>query len=395
MSGPLDRAGNGDPAPECDVIFTAVALGFCLTRVVQEQPFSFDADPSSVGNDSPTTAAAALYITDLLERAGHRNASQFVSAGVSPTHQTFGSRAFITGRAGGQSMTPNNRNRALVSRHAQAMSVWEATTASNGPMAFGEAEEGLGQYHSYGAYTGMIDDPIDNHTLIQPTLRRVIDDPSRWSPNRGALWGLIGTNNNGGEFGDNLSSDPQKGMGPVRKHKGIVQYVHGMSWAMREAIRWGPWCNAYEMAVGPRTTKRASCFACTTYMWANGFPASSSHLGRGESWGTLPDGTLGGGEDHSHSDYGEGEIEKAIARSMNIRWNTEIYHFLRQGARLLERHRVNMDNAHRNALQLLSTAMSVRGAGDMVTGGNLFLDALTWHENDAKRIIRTLSPGEG
>jgi hypothetical protein len=82
-------------------------------------------------------------------------------------------------------------------------------------------------------------------------------------------------------------------MGPLRQQHGVVQYIHGMSWAMREAIRWGPWCTAYEIAVGSKTRKLASCFACTTYMWASGFPAFSTHLGRGESWGVLSDGTLG------------------------------------------------------------------------------------------------------
>jgi hypothetical protein len=123
---------------------------------------------------------------------------------------------------------------------------------------------------------------------------------------------------------------------------------------------------------------------------AAGFPASSTHIGRGESWGTLPGGTLGGGEDHAFSGGGEGGSEQQIARSMNIRWHTQIYHYLRQGSRLLERHRLAMTPAHRAAAVLLASYVDQNGAGALVTGGNLFLDAITFHKNDTLRLIHTL-----
>jgi len=144
------------------------------------------------------------------------------------------------------------------------------------------------------------------------------------------------------------------------------------------------------MAVGSKTRKLASCFACTTYMWASGFPASSTHLGRGESWGVLPDGTLGAGEDHTFSDESEGASEQAIARSMNIRWHTQIYHFLRQGSRLFEGYRLAMSPGHRTAADLLAQRVERPGADGLVNGGNLFLDALTFHKNDTDRLLATL-----
>jgi hypothetical protein len=384
--GPLDRLG-GDAEKEADVIFTAVVLGFGLTRAIQEQPFSFDMqpvdDPGAAEKDLSKLRAAVAGMTRLLQRSGVDKAERYISSDLTPGYKGMDSN-LITGRAGGEHLTPEQRRRPLLDEQAANMGRWEHNSSQPGAEQFG------GQYHGVGAYTGMIDDPVGSHTLIQPTLRRVINDPSRWNPRPDALWGLIGTNNAGGETGVNLNEDPNIGMGPLRQHQGVVQYIHGMSWAMREAIRWGPWCTAYEMAVGSKTRKLASCFACTTYMWASGFPASSTHLGRGESWGVLPDGTLGAGEDHTFSDESEGASEQAIARSMNIRWHTQIYHFLRQGSRLLEGHRLAMSPGHRTAADLLAQRVERPGADGLVNGGNLFLDALTFHKNDTDRLLATL-----
>lgn len=383
MSGPLNRLG-GDAETEADVIFTAVVLGFSLTRVIQQQPFSFDMDlVGATAADFDALGRAFAGINALLRRSGINDAERYITAGASPENRGMANN-LITARAGGEHLTPEQRNRPMVDPGARGMGAWENASAQPGGTQY------RGQYHGIGAYTGMIDDPIGSHTLIQPTIRRVITDPARWSPNNDVLWGLIGTNNNGGEFGGNLSDDPNQGMGPLRRHRGIVQYVHGMSWAMREAVRWGPWCTAYEMAVGARTVKLASCFPCSTYMWASGFPASSTHLGRGESWGTLPDGTLGAGEDHTFSGAGEGAAEQEIARSMNVRWHTQIYHFLRQGSRLLERHRLAMTPRHRDAAVLLARYVENQGAAALTTGGNLFLDAITFHKNDTARINATM-----
>jgi hypothetical protein len=45
----------------------------------------------------------------------------------------------------------------------------------------------------------------------------------------------------------------------------------------------------FEIALGENTTKVSSCFACSAYMAANGKPATSTHLGRGDNW-NIPDG---------------------------------------------------------------------------------------------------------
>lgn len=392
MSGPLDWK-DGNAECECDVIFAAAVLGFTLTRVVLDQSFTFDmANPKSFPNlDDAVREFAGLHqavraVTQMIEESGFGNASVVVGASVGPEYKGL-DQNLVVGLPGGERLHPKQRLRAMRDLFAQAMGEWEYKSA------LPEGVYSCGQYHGNGAYTGMIDDQIGHHTLIQPTLRRVICDPYRWNPNPAGIWGLIGTDNMGGEFGDNLSSDIRLGMGTLRRHCGIVQYVHGMSWAMREAIRWGPWVTAYEMAVGEKTQKLSSCFACTTYMWATGYPASSTHLGRGASWGVLPDGTLGEGEDHEFSGGKEGENEKAIAGSMNVRWKSHMFHFVAQGTKLLEKHKPAMSPGHRIAADLLTQHVQMWGNADLASAGNLFLDAMTYHKNDTKRLLDTLCPG--
>jgi hypothetical protein len=383
MSGPLDH-NNGNAEVESDVIFTAVILGFSLTRVVQAQPFSFDMELTP-GPNAAVSLDQLNYVVRgiraILRRSGIRADANLIS-GIAPQHQNNTSD-LITGRTGGQHLTPDDRNRPMTDQSALNMGAWERQSSQPHAVCY------QGQYHGRGAYTGMIDDPIGHHTLTQPTIREVINDPNRWNPTGAGVWGLIGTNNLGGEWGPNLNNHPSQGMGPLAQHNGVVQYVHGMSWAMREAVRWGPWCNAYEMAVGVQTTKLASCFPCTTYMYAAGFPPSSCHIGRGESWGILPDGSLGVGCNHTFSAGAEGQAERNIASSINIRWHSQIFHYLQQGARLLRRHRVAMDNPHRQAALALDRHIENLGVAGLRNGGNLFLDAITFHKNDTQRLMDT------
>jgi hypothetical protein len=379
--GPLGVRGLA-PAIETDVIFPATVLGFAMSRVLVEQPFSFDTEP---GNDDAKAKVERVVaaVNDVLVRHGIKRPGRYIEAGVSLPHGGETGN-LITGRPGGFAERALERNRDFVNERARDMGLWDYHEAADP-----DREKYLGQYYSYGAYTGMIDDPVGSHTLVQPTLRRVIDDPGRWQPSK--LWGLVGTDNRGGEFGDNLSTDPYKGFGPLRRHEGIVQYVHGMSWAMREAVRWGPWCTPFEMAVGPKTTKRASCFACTTYMYAAGFPPSSTHIGSCISWGPLPDGTLGRSEDHEFSDGGEGEVERSIARAFNATWHGQMYHYLRQGAALLAH--ATLSPAYREAAAALASRFERVDAAQMLTGGNLFLDAITFHKPDTARLLDTLCGG--
>ncbi len=61
-------------------------------------------------------------------------------------------------------------------------------------------------------------------------------------------------------------------------------YVHGMIQAIYAAAASGFKGITIEVAVGEKTTKLASCFGCTTFMYAADRPPDAIHLGRAESW---------------------------------------------------------------------------------------------------------------
>src|SRR5262249_50803674 len=67
----------------------------------------------------------------------------------------------------------------------------------------------------------------------------------------------------------------------------IAMYTHGMIQAIYKAYGLGPNCEPYEIAVGDVTKKMASCLTCSLFMYATGYPPTSIHLGRGESWAPL------------------------------------------------------------------------------------------------------------
>lgn len=352
---------------EADVIVTSTIVGFSATRILQNQPFSFDMESPADWAGMPDTGKdskaefieqwqmfldALSSISEVI-RGNGLDASKVKDA-QSPDWEPG---AIITGRAGGASSG---------GRHMSVKSVAARQSIEE------EAYFPVG-YSGRGAYTGTIDDPCYDHTFRQPTKRRVITDRKRWNPGV-PYWGLI--LGHLGLASPNLDPDPKIGMGPFKPgwdgQRGVVAYTHGMSWAMREAVRHGPWCTPYEIATGSGTTKMASCFPCTTYMYAAGFPPSSIHLGRGESWAPLPD------------DDGDDEYQ-AISRSINARWNIDVHHYLELGARMMTGRCAT--TAHERALGLLREALD---RTPLLEGGNLLLDAITVHDSDWKRIGRTL-----
>lgn len=354
---------------EADVILTAVMVGFSATRILQKQPFSFDIE-CPADWQSKSADKQREFLTEWQQFLNNLSALSEVLRinGLDPKHlkdaqsPEWAPGALITGRAGGAAT--GGKHMSVQSAVAQNWIDYEATN----PVG----------YCGRGAYTGTIDDPTHHTGYRQPTKRRVITDPKRWNPNQ-PYWGLIDRKNAGGPGASvNLSTDPKVGMGPFRPPwngaSGVVGYTHGMSWAMREAIRRGPWCTPYEIAAGSVTTKMASCFACTTYMYAAGFPPSSIHLGRGESWAPLP-------EDEGDADYDR------ISKAINIRWNIEIHHYLKLGGQMLQLSGPLATSAHQSALGLLREAVD---RVPIAEGANLMLDALTVHESEWKRLGRTL-----
>lgn len=415
---------------EADVIVTAVVLGFAGTRWHQNQPFSFDYEHPNVEDFRKWQAADSnpqaeddddeiKFLKEIQEFMNVMSAMTFVIEKTEPKIGPFlregqsaagYAGALITGRAGGQGLGSTERHKNIASERARRYRKW---VVEDPELA------GTRVYEGRGAYTGLMDDPVNDRILVQSTKRVIDQNIYRWHPgeigNEDYMpWGLIRDLrpvNKGGDRDINLREDRDKGLGPLPKGKEELDdderigYIHGMSSAIVQSIANGPWCTPYEIATGDLTTKMASCFACTTYMYAAGFPPSSIHLGRGESW-VPPSDDLISGETTDLYPYND-----RVVKSVLTRWHTEIHHYLMLGAAYLK-NAINSQKAEQQALDEAGIELDVidyvnpthhQAIDDLEAklkdvilfeskGGNLFLDALTVHQSDWKRIWNTLKP---
>jgi hypothetical protein len=184
----------------------------------------------------------------------------------------------------------------------------------------------------------------------------------------------------GMHFADGFQHWP-KNNGALDAGKDVVGYTHGMIQAIYDVKLWenengkGKGGTPYEIAVGNETTKLASCFPCAVFMEANGFPASSTHLGRGESWCPMYP---------VHTPVSNKQ-DKA-RKDCNDKWAVYCSTIMNSGVSLMdglvtEDHRASF-NALRNSV--------IRSYG--YTCANLILDALTVHDKEQSRIKRVLIP---
>ncbi|HKQ77852.1 MAG TPA: hypothetical protein VJ810_29410 [Blastocatellia bacterium] len=418
---------------EADVIVTAVVLGFIGTRYHLNQPCRFDHEhpsPASyengyygdVGYRKMKRAKEEEFLKEFQDFQHVMSAMSFVLDKSEPGMGAFlkGSQsaewvpgALITGRAGGQMMEADERHREMQKESskekAKIVTEMQKSLLAAGPDSL---------YVGKGAYTGMIDDPVNGAVVIQRTKRVIDPDENRWKPGAGVSetpWGLIVALDKD-KKNTHLESLEKGGLGELRdefnafKDGERVGYIHGMTAAINKCISAGPWCTPYELATGTDTTKMASCFACTTYMYATGFPPSSTHLGRGESW-VPPKPKLVSGEkiDAEMPRY----LIEQISKPLVERWHWEIHHYLQLGHKYLsnaikvqkdEKKKLENAKIERNIIHYVNEDHSplvdklgealIAIAVDKISevGGNLFLDALTVHDSDWKRVMRTLQP---
>ncbi len=277
----------------------------------------------------------------------------------------------------------------------------------------------LPQYVGYGAYTGFVDndntegetDPVGPRS----TARFLVGAPAhpdpvphpRWLPAEGSPlwatrgrrgedsrvpWGMIGGENAGdppqdpsvasnradeitvamgsGGYGMSFEGDP----GP----DDVVGYTHGMIQAIYKAYDLGPSCTPYEIAVGDVTKKLASCIACTLFMCATGYPPTSIHLGRADSWAPLYAPYNPGGTALAHED--------AVIRDLNNAWYSSCDQFVRTGLAALTDAAVA--DSHRAARD--AVADYVQRHTDPTVCAVLSLDAVALNDQHVDRLDRTL-----
>jgi hypothetical protein len=176
-----------------------------------------------------------------------------------------------------------------------------------------------------------------------------------------------------------LQSQGMAYVGSPPTREDILGYTHGMIQAVYKAYSLGPACAPYEIAVGKVTTKLASCFACTMFITALGYPPSSGHLGRGESWAPMYEPYNPGASQEPN--------ERAVIRDLNTAWSLACGQWLRYGIGVLAQAKVA--KSHAAALGELSTFVDSRRIDPSVCA-TLILDALTVHDKEIDRIDRTL-----
>ena len=420
--GIISDASDSDPVMEADVIMTAVALGFSASRVKGGSPVRFDIDPRDKDKDwagflkvvTKIDKAVGDYLKkNKLEPAGK------VAAGLAPDH---GKGAVIMGVY-------------QLANQRAPVKVTEPELSAKGKQLYDRiVKESVPQYVGRGAYTGFIDnknttgntDPVGP----RPTARFLTpnpdhvppDDPTmgglhpRWLPPMTATaawkprlrkdskdsyvpWGLIG--------GDKAAQPPETDSKKMRNVTGaknladqitgemqktdgmefngdptiddITAYTHGMIQAIYKGYALGPSCTPYEIAVGGVTTKMASCLPCTLFMVAEGYPPTSIHLGRGESWAPLYAPYNPGGQAENN--------ELAVIRDLNNSWREKCQEWILEGLKVLDNDHVAQ--THKDALKALNAYLE-NNKNDKSVAATLVLDAVTVHESESLRIGRTL-----
>jgi hypothetical protein len=401
---------DGNPELEADVIMTAATVGFAAMYIVETgNPIQFDMDPLDVPKDpekakhfEATVSKMDTAVADYLKQKGDLPGE--VKSGLSPGY-TKGAVIMGVYKLAGKDAPPTVSEPVL---SEQGKALWEKIRTHSVP-----------QYTGRGAYTGFVDnkntegdtEPVGPRSTARfrvPVPGALDPDPHpRWLPPADSpLWNnrkRTGTDTYvpWGMIAGERAGEPraETGCGAINeadfttismRNAGMVfvdditpndiaMYTHGMIQAIYKAYHLGPNCEPYEIAVGDVTKKLASCLTCSLFMNAAGYPPTSIHLGRGESWAPLyqpynPNGSTG---DH----------EAAVIRDLNNAWYAKCLEWLQVGLAILDDTHITQDHqASRTAVSQYLSAYRT----DPTAGGVLILDAVTVHAGESDRISRTL-----
>ncbi|HEX8081072.1 MAG TPA: hypothetical protein VF557_12745 [Jatrophihabitans sp.] len=411
--GILTGSEKADPAIEADVIMTAAVAGFTAGRFLDNQPVRFDINPA-----------------EQAEWGSFERVIKKLNAAVEPYVRARGTKDSSIKADYAPKFDPDHRGVIMgvyqLAGHTTPAKLTEPVLTEKGRALYDRIrQDQTPQYVGVGAYTGFVDNPNTegNTDPVGPrsTARFLIPDAAadgsqespvhRWLPStnspvwharlrRGTQsdyvpWGVLG--------GESAAKEPDpdsklpraanradqmtaiiesQGMAYVGKpltREDIVGYTHGMIQAVYKAYSLGPACVPYEIAVGDRTTKLASCFPCTMFITSLGYPPSSSHLGRGESWAPLY-------QPHNPGARHEPN-ESAVIRDLNTAWAAACGVWLQYGIGVLAQAKVA--KSHAGAVEDLYNFVETR-RNDPTVGATLILDALTIHQKESTRIDQTL-----
>lgn len=378
---------RGTDRQKADVIYTATILGFCAVHGELGHQFAFEGEAWNTrlqGKDKDEINKNELIayqgfldilsgLSAVLDDTVRKGAGDCVKDGTSPTMDHH--NRMICGWPGGHAMPPHERvfiGDRLDDPHLtrpRGPARQRLILGSVGARVRAEVNEEVG-FSGVGAYTGAVME--QGREAVFSSTTQCFAAPNvadRWTPD---------------SRGVNMPAHDAPrpvGLGPVPTGR-VVGYAHGMNYAMRDALATSPTAVATEISSGTVTTKLASCFGCTTYMWACGFPPSATHLGSALSWHPL------------NADLETDAKKRAIVEAMNTRYHLQVHGYLLRGAAILEEagaksggnreyYVAPTDAAIARALLVLQRARDARAHE---IGANYFLDACMDHQNDKVRI---------
>lgn len=409
--------GTSNPGFEADVIMTAAVLGLAVSYIKNLVPIRFDMDPRDKDKEwelfkevvQRLNSAAVGYL-------GRNNLlpSGTVEAGFAPLH-TKGAVVVGVYHLAGQK-TPDSVN--------------EPELSPKGKVLYEKIRnEQLPQYVGRGAYTGFVDNwnTVGDTDPVGPlsTVRFLVPQPDvphetpmphpRWLPPTSSElwrlrlrrntqdlyvpWGMIGgdkAQNSPNTWMSNPTNAPNEAdqITGLMKTQGMVfegeptlsdiaGYTHGMIQAIYKAYGLGPSATPYEITVGTETTKLASCVPCSLFMISLGYPPTSIHLGRGESWVPLLEPYTPGRSSES--------VERAVIRDLNNSWQDECAEWLTLGLKVLDQAAVTDD--HQASVTAVRQYLDTNSRDKSVASA-LILDAVSIHDSELSRISRTLNPAD-
>lgn len=399
-----------DVEREADVIFSAAFIGTTLKRNeakgmltwrVDMEP-NTDSDKNLVARtkDDRTSMKAlndACSKVNQIIRSFLKKDAGGVGWGLTPTFER-GGMIFAGANAGGEYAKVDPDFAKVAYRYL---------TAPDHSAESGQRTQDM--YIGRGAYCGLVIDDDGNAVSAMSTIRTTLCETTegvgdRWRPAIDAdvrkgqykadpmttTWGVIG----GTALQNTLQEQgmrffPQKNGASLSPdaRTDIVGYTHGMIRCIYETARIGQG-TAFEMSIGTDTFKLASCMSCSMFMTANGVDASSTHLGRGESW--VP---YYSGESHNPSYHHEdAPIDEAIEQC-NSKYSSFMQEALTRGVAALEQSPTWVSEDHQAALRALSDRLRETSTDANTVARDLYLDAMTYHKSDLQRLNSALVYG--
>lgn len=383
-------------AEDADVIMTCAVLGFSIKLLSEHKPVRFDTEGIHAGMTEAERATAradiaamARTVASLNQVIEHVGIPGRVAHGTSPAYDY--ANKTVSGVEAGDRLEYFHRNveTAFVgeSQELHDLAVHDPTVS----------------YQGRGAYTGLVVSPEGGgKPMIASTYASIVPDRDdygeRWHP-AGPMpslgtgpaqktWGMIGDNrtqkqlqNEGMGFVPETLGRAIEAWTPPAPWSGtqpetdLIGYTHGMIQAIVKCyIRQRDGSRPFEIAVGPYTTKLASCFCCTLFMHAAEFPPSSTHLDRGESWVPM---------------YGAHfSLPVAAVEETNQRWYGFCTEVLLTGLSALRQSMSRVRESHHHSVRAMHAFIAEHTAP--TSCANLILDAMTVQDKERARIDRTL-----